>query len=61
MVPLRPPSPAIYNPLGPEIVLNGSRLGNASGLYISGDNNIVAGLVINGFTDGAGVGAGSGN
>jgi parallel beta-helix repeat protein len=39
------------NPLGPEVVLNGSLLDSGSGLVISGDRSFVGGLVINGFPD----------
>jgi parallel beta-helix repeat protein len=44
------------NPVGPEVVVNGSQAGNASGFYISGDDNAVLGFVINGFASGVGVG-----
>lgn len=37
------------NPNGPEILLNGSQAGDASGLEISGPNSLIRGLVINGF------------
>jgi len=40
------------NPSGPEIVINGSLTPAGIGLEISGDNNSVTGLVINGFTSG---------
>lgn len=43
------------NPLGPEVVLNGGRLASGSGIHISGDNNAVVGLAINGFLAGGGV------
>lgn len=48
------------NPLGPEVVLNGARLAAGSGIHISGDNNTVAGLVINGFQGGNGITVGYG-
>jgi len=43
------------NPLGLEVVINGSLASGGSGLEISGDQNIMKGLVINGFTAGCGV------
>jgi CSLREA domain-containing protein len=44
------------NTFGPEVVLNGSLAGvGVPGFYISGDNNTIKGLVINGFS-GGGVG-----
>lgn len=45
------------NPLGPEVVINGGLVESGSGIDISGDNNALTGLVINGF-DGAGIGIG---
>lgn len=43
------------NPLGPEIVLDGSLLSSGSGLRLA-DDNVVRGLVIHGFITGIGVG-----
>ena len=40
---------------GPEIVINGSSAGAVSGFFISGDNNTIKGLVINGFNGGGGI------
>ena len=40
------------NALGPEVVLDGSQAGSANGVRISGDNNTIRGLVINGFVIG---------
>jgi hypothetical protein len=37
------------NPLGPEVVLDGSLLASGNGLTVSGDGNTVQGLVIQGF------------
>lgn len=38
------------NPHGPEIILNGSLQASGPGLSLSGDNNVVKNLVINGFS-----------
>lgn len=43
------------NPLGPEVVLDGSRLSAGSGLRLA-DDNVVRGLVVHGFINGLGVG-----
>ncbi|HXU35479.1 MAG TPA: LamG-like jellyroll fold domain-containing protein, partial [Blastocatellia bacterium] len=43
------------NTNGPEIVVNGSMLASAGGFFISGDNNVVSGLVVNGFTNGGAI------
>jgi parallel beta-helix repeat protein len=43
------------NPLGPEVVLDGSLLSTGSGLRLA-DDNVVRGLVIHGFINGLGVG-----
>jgi parallel beta-helix repeat protein len=43
------------NPLGPEVVLDGSLLSAGSGLRLA-DDNVVRGLVIHGFINGLGVG-----
>jgi hypothetical protein len=43
------------NPLGPEVVLNGSLVDRGNGLVLRGDRSAVIGLVINGFTHGAGI------
>jgi hypothetical protein len=43
------------NPLGPEVVLNGSLVDRGNGLVLRGDRSAVIGLVINGFAHGAGI------
>ncbi|MEW6128691.1 MAG: C25 family cysteine peptidase [Acidobacteriota bacterium] len=43
------------NLFGPEVVLNGGASSSGNGIQISGDGNIVKGLVINGWTNGSGV------
>jgi hypothetical protein len=43
------------NPNGPEIVLNGSLSPASVGLFISGDNNTIKNLVVNGFANGIGI------
>ena len=40
------------NLLGPEVVLDGSQAGGASGVLISGDNNTIRSLIISGFVTG---------
>jgi parallel beta-helix repeat protein len=37
---------------GPEVVVNGSMLSSGEGFFISGDNNTISGLVVNGFNGG---------
>jgi CSLREA domain-containing protein len=44
------------NSNGPEVVVNGSLVSGVGGLLISGDNDTVQGLVVNGFADGPGIG-----
>jgi len=48
------------NPDGPEIVLNGALAGGATGLVVLGENSVIRGLVINGFTA-SGLGLGGSN
>jgi parallel beta-helix repeat protein len=43
------------NPLGPEVVLNGSLADRGNGLVLRGDRSAVIELVINGFVHGAGI------
>ena len=43
------------NPDGPQVVIDGSAAGSASGLVISGDNNQISGFVVQNFSDGAGI------
>lgn len=40
------------NPSGPDVVINGSLIPASIGVEISGDNNVVSSLVINGFASG---------
>src|SRR5262245_33990770 len=40
------------NPNGPEVVINGGLLTSGTGIEVSGDNNAVKGLVVNGFDTG---------
>lgn len=43
------------NPHGPEIIINGQLTTSSNGLRLSGGNNVLRGVIVNGFSSGYGI------